>query len=120
MILLEHFIYALFNDLGYQLVKSPKVDALVNDMNLNYLCHIGDNIHHETVIHSHLSSEDLLAISYVKPVKDKYMRQGIYNHTLLCKTSDYIKLNPPTMFERYLTKNLVSPPTNPLRPIEVK
>jgi len=92
MICCEHFIYALTQNNGYVLLKSPNVEQMLTTENLNYLCHIGDNATEETYIQVRFTNEDLLACSYVKPTQDKYHRNGVWNHTIIIKLKDYLKL----------------------------
>ena len=120
MIQCEHFIYALFNNRGYRLIKSAGVDGLVDDDNLYFLCHIGDNTPEPVTIQLRLPNEDLLAVSHVAPTEDEYGRRGVWNHTILIKLNDYLQLTQPsTMLQPYFINQTKEPPYE-LNPLTIK
>lgn len=74
----------------------------------------GDQVIHQTVL-----PEGLVAISFVKQVKDEYNREGTYNHTILVSVKDYLDSHPPTLFEPYFIKHL-DKLVDTLEPLEMK
>jgi hypothetical protein len=104
----EHFIYGLHQRRGIQLYKSKGLTKLVNDDNLQFLCHVGDNAVEETYFQIWLPGDNpVLAVSKVHPAKDEYGRNGVWNHTIVIDINDYVKLTQPhNLFASHFIKAL--------------
>lgn len=64
-----------------------------------------------------LDKERLIAFSYLKPVIDKYGREGFWNHTILVPIIDYIESSKAIeKFRPFFIKNMKNP-VQPLKPI---
>jgi len=100
MIHAEHFIHGLFNGIGYRTIKSPGVDALLSDKTFNALCTLTKSTQLLFPV------EQCIAVSYVKKTHDEYGREGLYNHTILIKLSDYCAwTQPKKLLDPYFIKN---------------
>lgn len=98
MILCEHFIYSL----GTGLVASSKVERWLTEPELDYLCHLGDDAGSEKYYRTRITQE-IVAVTYVKPIKDTYSRRDVWKHTVLIRYQDYFEDREPE------PANLVSP-----------
>jgi hypothetical protein len=84
----EHFIYALFPHDGYELIKSPRADKILSEDNFRFLMGLGNGIKEERTEQFWFPTEQILAVSYLCPVKDEQARQGFWNHTILVRSRD--------------------------------
>lgn len=116
MISCEHFIYSLATGL----ISSPNVEKLLTPLELDFLCHIGDQAETENCFRTSINPH-MLAISYIKPVQDKYNRKDVWNHTILIKYKDYFE-DRETKPVELVAPHFISPIKEPiasLGPIEI-
>lgn len=126
MIVLERFIYGLFNNTGYKAIYSPQAKKLLTKEALEELKKMqlqkGQSSATVTV---HWPSEDVVTRSYLQATKDVYGRDGILNHTVILRTSDFFQEFPQVLDVAFnlikdnLIMNLSDPPET-LEPLEVK
>lgn len=111
MIKCEHFIYNLWPDEGYKLLKSLGVTSLISSDTLRDLCLIGEQVSSETIMEMWWHKEKVVTISFIRPTQDKDNRKGSWNHTIIIPIMDYLKLTQPkTIFAPYFIKELTEPP----------
>ena len=93
---LDHFIYALFNRVGYKLLKTDGVSKQVCDATLHYLQNVGAHVKSEAYIQVYWPNENVLSVSLVKPVTDEFGREGVWNHTILVPIGAYLQFTQPS------------------------
>jgi hypothetical protein len=99
---MEQFLYGLFQDGNYVLMKSPGVTQLLSDVNLQYLRQKQWN----NAEPFWLPTEQVIAIQYITRVRDVHGRNGIWNHTLLFPVDEYIRATNP--YEQFKTHFITS------------
>jgi len=115
----EHFVYALFNNLGYKTLKTGRLDVILTTNNLYNLQRLPERS--QTYVHW-LETEQLVAFSKVRGARDEYDRKGVWNHTLLIHINDYLaytQTRPAETLDAYFLRELPSPSTR-LEPIQIK
>ena len=110
---IEHFVFAPFNGVGYQLVCSRGVQNLLLPETLRKLLQAKESQQ------SFLPYEKLVAVTFIRHVKDCLNRDALWNHTLLIPISVYFHLNPPDKFREYMLEPCGTPIKN-LKPVEMK
>jgi hypothetical protein len=120
MVTCEHFLHALFPDVGIKLLKSPRLWQLVDTPLQTYLQHLADHATEPTVIQMWFPDRNLISVSYVKPVTDQHGRQGTWNHTIIVKIDEFLQISQPsTILSPFLIRSLDAPP-QVFPPIEVR
>ena len=115
----EHFLYALFPDVGIKLVKTPNLWRLINSTTMQFLQHLGDHVQDATTVQMWFADLKLVTVSYLKPVTDQHGRKGVWNHTILISIDDYLQISQPsTLLSPHLIRSLAAPPQQ-LTPIQV-
>jgi hypothetical protein len=95
---MEQFLYALFHDERYRLLKSPGVHQLLTDQNYEVL-RTRDTASRDPLW---LDTERVVAYQDIHPVNYGNGLTGIWNHTLLIPIREYIRLtNPFTAIQRF-------------------
>jgi len=82
----EHFTYSLATGLS----TTPNVEKLLTPLELDFLCHIGDQAKTENCFRTAINPF-IVAVTYIKPVRDAYNRKDVWNHTILIKYRDYFE-----------------------------
>ena len=116
MIHCEHFIYSLSTGL----IASVKVEKYLTELELDYLCHIGDGAKEEKCFRTPINPF-IIALTYIKPIKDEYKRKIIWNHTILIRYQDYFEdheLEPAKLVAPYFLQPTKELPKN-LEPIKI-
>jgi len=117
----EHLIYALIEGIGYKLYQTPNASKLLSKQNLQYLYHVGDNAEQEVYLQIWFPTENVLAVTYIRPVRDEYTRDGVWNHTILLPITDYLQLSQPiTVLAPHFIREFAGEPLNHLEPIIIK
>jgi len=86
----EHFTFSLATGLN----TSVNVEKWLTPLELDYLCHIGDKQTTETCLRTPINPR-VVAVTYIKPVKDEYHRRDVWNHTILIRYRDYFEDREP-------------------------
>jgi len=122
----ERFIYGLFNNAGYKAVYSPQAKKLLTKESLEKL----QNLHLRKkrltdIMTMQFPSEGVVTRSYLHATRDRYGREGIINHTVILKVSEFFQEFPEvletafSLIKEPLMLNLSRPPES-LEPLEVK
>ena len=83
----EHFVYGLFNGVGYKTLQTSRVDKLLTEQNFERL----KRLPAADVVYVHwLDTENIVAITQVREAKDEFNRKGIWNHTILVPITEYL------------------------------
>ena len=113
MISCDHFVYALFDGIGYKLIKTRNVVRILGDRNVSYLAHLGDRLDGDAYIQIWWPTEKAVTVSYVSPRHDEYGRKGVWNHTIILPIHDFLRLSQPaTMLKAHFLPRLDVPPTS--------
>jgi len=118
MITCEHFIYGIFDNSGYKLLRSPNLSKVLSDENLHTLRSLGNEATQETFFQVWFPKEQLLALSYVKPTDDEYGRKVAWNHTIILTHNNYLNL-ALNIFNNHFIREPQNI-ENPLQPITIK
>jgi len=89
-VLCEHFTFSLATGLN----TSVNVEKWLTPLELDYLCHIGDKLETETCLRTPINPR-VVAVTYIKPVRDEYHRRDVWNHTILIRYRDYFEDREP-------------------------
>lgn len=116
----EQFVFGYFPDKkAIRLIKTRNLTQQVNEATIIELCRQGGGLETEHWTYSYLPTENLIAVTYLKPTKDDHGRNGVWNNTLFIKVLDYLKLsNPIKLFKPYTLHSAEEVPKN-LEPINV-
>lgn len=94
----EHFVYGLFNRSGYKTFYSDKAKEQLKKESLEKLKNLrlkkGQS---NDVVTMHFPSEDIITRSYLQTTNDVYGREGIINHTVIMRTSDFLQEFPEVL-----------------------
>ena len=126
MIALEHFIYGLFKNSGYQTVSSAQVEKLLKKESIETLKKLQlKNGQKTDVITMLFPLENVVTRSYLHATNDMYGRKGIINHTVILQTNDFIREFPEVLEIAFavvkdkVETNLASLPSN-LDPLKIR
>lgn len=98
---MEQFLFGLMRDGNYTFLKSPGLNQLLSDVNIQYLRQKRLNNGEPYW----LPTEQVVAIQYIKEVKDDSGRVGVWNSTLLFPIDEYIRETYPyKRFSRFFIK----------------
>ena len=111
----EHFVYGLFPE-GYQTYKSRGVTDILTEQSYHNLLALRlPQGQKEATVQMMLPTEDVITISHLQRKVDNYGREGIWNHTIIMRISDYLNVYPPINLVK--DQLLVTKVTNPLLPL---
>jgi hypothetical protein len=116
MISCEHFTYSLATGLS----TSPNLEKWLTPLELDYLCHIGDKLKTETCLRTPINPF-VIAVTYIKPIRDGYNRKDVWNHTILIKYQDYFEdreLEPAKLVAPHFLSPTAKSPES-LEPIKI-
>jgi len=117
IILLEHFIYGPFPNHGYRFIKTSHIYDQISDQELLEICQQGGGIKKPTIITK--CPNATIPISLLVPVTDESERKGMWNHTILIKLGDLLKLiDLSKLLEPYFIHPLDKPPDK-FEPIQI-
>jgi hypothetical protein len=119
MIQLEHFILAPFNRLGIRIFKTSHLNEKISESTLIELCRQGGGLKKEVIRITPKPNENIVAVSYLKPVNDDMNRSSIWNHTIIISVYNILELiDLSKVLAPYFIKELADPPEK-LEPIEI-
>jgi len=105
VLLVEHFLYTIFEGDNYDVKESSGVETLLSPDFYLYLQHLGDKAPTETRLHGFFPEEGVITETYIQLFQDRYHRNYVWNHTLIVKIDDYIQFTRPDMlFNKYFIK----------------
>lgn len=112
MIECEHFIYSLATGL----ITTANIEKLLTPLELDFLCHIGDKTETENCFRTTINPH-IVAITYVKPVRDDFNRRDVWNHTILINYKSYFE-DRETKPVELVAPYLIQPTTKLLENLE--
>ncbi len=102
--MVEQFLFALADDGRYYFIKSPGVELILSDSNIQDL-----RMRKRDNGPQWLPTEQVVAIQHIEPTSDKSGREGVWNHTILIPIREYIQhswMNPISSLNRlFLSKS---------------
>lgn len=126
MIVLERFIYGLFKNTGYKTIYTSQVKKILKKESLEKLKNLrlkkGQSTDTVTI---HFPSQNIITRSYLQSTRDIHGREGILNHTVIMKTTDFFQEFPDVvnvafnLIEEPPLMNLSDPPKS-LEPLQVE
>jgi len=96
------------------------VENWLTPLELDYLCHIGDDAETETCFRTKIT-RFLVAITYIKPIRDNYSRKDVWNHTILINYQTYFEdreVDPAKLVAPHFLSPTVKTPQS-LEPIKI-
>jgi hypothetical protein len=72
---------------GVKFLRSPRVNQILSEESKDHLLKLGADLAGETIVQTTLCKDKLIAFSYLKPTRDEFGRQGVWNHTILVPCS---------------------------------
>ena len=122
---IEHFFYGYLPQ--YEVIRdgeSPDASKILSETNFRDLrknmIAAGSASTSETIIPQYFPQEQVIALSFIKPLKDKIGRRTMWIHTLLVPLGDYFEF---THLIGTLEKHLIRDPEKifyPVKPINTK
>jgi len=112
----EHFTFSLATGLN----TTVNVEKWLTPLELDYLCHVGDKAVEPQCFRTPINPL-VLAVTYVKPVRDRYNRRDVWNHTILIRYRDYFEdreREPAKLVAKHFLSPCSSQPAD-LEPIKI-
>ena len=82
-----------------------KIKHILQQQSLDILTSLSLNKNeHTKTITNHFPTEDIITVTQLTRPEDKYCRDGVDNHTIILKTSDYLTAYPPLDLVGHLFK----------------